>query len=132
MANTKFDLDHLGRMSIGNIRITGSIVYEMILVSQGVLQLSIFGAPHIWDIAAGVVLIKESGGEVMQWQGSSWMPLRKLLDPNSLQSNAHTARPIMIGSRHIVKEMSNKIRDKRSLIRRFAYAIKSAWPSRCS
>jgi fructose-1,6-bisphosphatase/inositol monophosphatase family enzyme len=112
-------------MSIGQIRITGSIVYEMILVSKGVLQLSIFGAPHIWDIAAGIVIIKESGGEVFQWQGKSWEPLKKLLDQSSPDSSLNTTKPIMIGSKQIVRNMSSIIVVKLSLMKRLTYAIKS-------
>ena len=127
MAHRKFDFNHLGNMSIGEIRITGSIVYEMILISKGILQLSIFNRPHIWDIAAGVVLIKESGGEVMQWQGKSWAPLIKLVDPSSPESSLDPINPIMIGSRQIVRDLSSRIVVKLSLMKRLAYAIKSIW-----
>jgi myo-inositol-1(or 4)-monophosphatase len=125
MANRRFDFKNAESMSIGQIRITGSIVYEMILVSKGVLQLSIFGAPHIWDIAAGIVIIKESGGEVFQWQGKSWEPLKKLLDQSSPDSSLNTTKPIMIGSKQIVRNMSSIIVVKLSLMKRLTYAIKS-------
>ena len=49
----------------GELRVTGSIVYELAMAARGVLQYSFTGAPHLWDAAAGVVLIAEAGGLVM-------------------------------------------------------------------
>ena len=49
----------------GEIRTTGSTVYELSIVARGIVQYSFFGAPHLWDAAAGSVLIAEAGGLVM-------------------------------------------------------------------
>ena len=34
-------------------RTSGSIAYEMAMASRGVLQYSFWGAPYLWDVAAG-------------------------------------------------------------------------------
>ena len=52
------------RRKIGEIRSLGSVVYELALTARGSMQISLFYSPKIWDVAAGVLLIKEAGGEV--------------------------------------------------------------------
>ena len=37
----------------GELRTTGSIAYELAMVGRGVMQYGIFGAPRMWDMAAG-------------------------------------------------------------------------------
>ena len=59
----RFDAPLAGRA--GEVRTTGSIVYELAMVARGVVQYSFTGAPHLWDAAAGSVLVAEAGGLVM-------------------------------------------------------------------
>ena len=49
----------------GELRITGSTVYEIAMAARGVVQYSFSGAPYLWDIVAGSVLVAEAGGLVM-------------------------------------------------------------------
>ncbi len=49
----------------GELRITGSTVYEISMAARGVVQYSFSGAPYLWDIVAGSVLVAEAGGLVM-------------------------------------------------------------------
>ena len=67
----------------GNFRTTGSIAYEMALVASGVLQYAIFGRPKIWDVAAGILIIKEAGGEILLKSSkyNHWNQFRSFLDP---------------------------------------------------
>ncbi len=53
---------------IGEGRGPGSLAYEMALTSSGVFQYSVFTAPRIWDVAAGIVLVKEAGGSVLTYE----------------------------------------------------------------
>ncbi len=57
------------RMRLGEIRSLGSIAYEMTLVARGAMQLCLFAQPKIWDVAAGVLLINEAGGRVLEKSG---------------------------------------------------------------
>ena len=70
---------------LGNVRNTGSIAYEMALVASGVFQYAAFGGPKIWDVAAGVLIIREAGGEVLLRTCSlrHWEPLRSFLQPGA-------------------------------------------------
>ena len=46
-------------------RTSGSIAYEMAMAARGVLQYSFWGAPYLWDVAAGAALMGEAGGSIM-------------------------------------------------------------------
>ena len=53
------------RNAMGEIRAPGSIGYELAHVARGGLHYALFGAPSIWDVAAGAVLVTEAGGTVL-------------------------------------------------------------------
>lgn len=125
MANRRFDFSRTKDTGLGEIRVTGSIVYEMVLVSRGIMQLALFGNPHIWDIAAGIVIVRESGGEVLQWSGSTWMPLTTILESNKADTIRKSRMPIMAGSLKLTEAISSKIRVKRNLLARLSDYISS-------
>ena len=56
----------------GYQRTLGSAAAEMALASAGVLQYGFFGALHIWDVAAGVLLVSEAGGSTYEWRDERW------------------------------------------------------------
>lgn len=118
MANRRFDFARIRDVSIGEIRVTGSIVYEMVLIARGILQLSLFGNPHIWDIAAGIVLVKEAGGEVLQWSGRSWEPLTTILHGTEANAIRKSRMPVMVGSSQLTQYMSDKILVKGNILTR--------------
>ena len=49
----------------GDFRSIGSTAYEISLIATSSLQLAVFNHPKIWDIAAGIIIVKEAGGEIM-------------------------------------------------------------------
>lgn len=62
-----FKVDYSPRdQPLNDVRVTGSIAYELALVAKGVTQYSITTGPKIWDVAAGIILVTEAGGIVMQ------------------------------------------------------------------
>ena len=69
------------RHRLGDARITGSIAYELALVASGVLQHAAFGGPKIWDVAAGVLIVREAGGQVLTRSARRrWEPLDSFLE----------------------------------------------------
>jgi|TARA_B100001964_G_C14248300_1_gene608584 myo-inositol-1(or 4)-monophosphatase len=60
-----FKVDRAARGNLGEPRTTGSAVYEMAMVARGVLQYALTGAVFSWDLAAGILLVKEAGGIVL-------------------------------------------------------------------
>ncbi|MCS6802569.1 MAG: inositol monophosphatase [Chloroflexota bacterium] len=76
-----FRLDPPLRQGPGEPRVLGSIATEMALTAAGNFQWALFGGPKIWDAAAGVLLIQEAGGVVLQRQGKRWVPLERFALP---------------------------------------------------
>lgn len=54
------------RDKFGELRMTGSIAYELAMVAKGVTQYTITTAPFLWDAAGGVALAREAGCLVLQ------------------------------------------------------------------
>ena len=50
----------------GDKRVIGSVAYEMAMLTKGVISFSLLGPAFIWDFGAGLLLIKESGGVVLE------------------------------------------------------------------
>lgn len=65
------------RENPGEPRCLGSVCYEMGLVACGVLRYAVFRRPKLWDVAAGALIVRESGGLSLQWRESRWEPLRR-------------------------------------------------------
>lgn len=118
---------HRGRSSdkrgLGEIRVMGSIACEMVMVASGVLQYSLFMGSRIWDVAAGVVLIREAGGEVLEWLEGEWRPFTDFVVTSQqggtvgAQALRRWGAPLLVGGLGIVTELASRIRPKRPIIR---------------
>ncbi|MDP6102238.1 MAG: inositol monophosphatase family protein [Dehalococcoidia bacterium] len=104
---------------MGEVRIMGSISCEMVLVASGVFQYSFFAGSHIWDVAAGVVLIREAGGEVLEWRRGQWLPFQDFaVKPNKLDESLSQAfrrwgAPLLAGAPEIVTHLASQTRVRR-------------------
>jgi len=58
-----------------NARIMGAAALDLAFVAAGVAPLSVTLAPHVWDVAAGALLVTEAGGAVLGWGGEPLLPL---------------------------------------------------------
>ena len=67
------------RGKFGELRVSGSIAYELAMVARGVIQYSILGGPKLWDVAGGALVVAEAGGSVVIRQGRRWEPLDALV-----------------------------------------------------
>ncbi|MEX2486486.1 MAG: inositol monophosphatase [Nitriliruptoraceae bacterium] len=59
-----------------NVRVLGSTALDLALVADGSAVASLAIIPHVWDIAAGHVLLRESGGTVVTWRDDPLLPLK--------------------------------------------------------
>jgi myo-inositol-1(or 4)-monophosphatase len=122
--------DLSGRM--GDPRITGSIAYDLAMAACGVLQYVVLGAPKIWDIAGGVVLVTEAGGMVhhrpkgrQRWEkltslGPSWDD-----GPPRMKDVRNWVSPMIAGSPQIASLVADNLHQaKRPLSQRIARMVK--------
>jgi len=58
-----------------NARLLGAAALDLALVAAGVAPLSASMAPHVWDVAAGGLLVLEAGGVCVSLGGTTLLPL---------------------------------------------------------
>jgi myo-inositol-1(or 4)-monophosphatase len=69
-----------GRM--GQPRSLGSIAMELAYAAAGLFQYAAFGPARLWDVAAGVLLVQEAGGQVlMRQRRQAWRPIERFETP---------------------------------------------------
>ena len=107
---------------LGQVRMTGSAVYELAMAACGVLQYVVLGAPRLWDMAGGALIVQEAGGTVVrrsrrtrQWEaldtcGPSWDG-----GPPSLSQVRGWVRPLIAGGPRAVEYAAANLRARRSL-----------------
>lgn len=55
-------------------RITGSVGVDLAFTAQGIFGGAVSFSPHVWDNAAGVMLVRAAGGVVTDIEGNDWAP----------------------------------------------------------
>ena len=127
------------RRRAGELRMTGSIAYELAMVAKGVTQYTITTAPFLWDAAGGSLLVKEAGGIVLLGgerkllgklpAGMSWQPLESFAP--SWSSGTTTMKdlrewraPLLLGSPNVARYVASNLRNRSSLRRRVRRLIR--------
>jgi myo-inositol-1(or 4)-monophosphatase len=59
-----------------NPRVMGATALDLCLVAEGVAAGSLALIPHVWDVAAGTLLVEEAGGAIVTLDGEALLPLR--------------------------------------------------------
>lgn len=98
----------------GELRNLGSICFEIATVASGGFQYAAFLRPRLWDVAAGVLLVREAGGVALSWQGRSWRPLDRFVPPTRRRSgDAPTlrdwARPVLVGGPGAIEQVGREL-----------------------
>lgn len=117
----RFRLSGKNRIKPHEARNLGSIALELALTACGVFQYAFFGSPKIWDAAAGVLLVKESGGLVFtrRTKGRKWLQLEQFRsekdnDGEILEYLRGWSAPLVVGAPEITEEVVKSIRTTRS------------------
>ena len=92
-----------GRRQPRDTRVTGSTAIECAFVAAGIFISGMFWAPWVWDVAAGVVLIRAAGLEAWMHDGNRWVPLERFEAPTTVTAGRAPSvrdwkRPLAIGS----------------------------------
>jgi fructose-1,6-bisphosphatase/inositol monophosphatase family enzyme len=106
----------LKQSGLGEVRAPGSIAYELALVARGGLHYALFGAPSIWDVAAGVLIVKEAGGlPLIRRSGADlWDPFEAFYpendSPKSLDLARKWRRSILVGNPSLSRFLAQNLR----------------------
>lgn len=74
-----------------NPRVMGSTALDLAIVAEGVAVASVAVAPHVWDVAAGMVLVQEAGGEIVTPTGDPWSPVEPGIDHQQVATTTAAA-----------------------------------------
>ena len=69
-------IEPMNKIIKGDKRVIGSVAYEMAMIAKGVIKFSLLGPAFIWDFGAGLLLIKEAGGMVLELD-KNYLPIRE-------------------------------------------------------
>ena len=119
-----------GRRGLGEMRTMGSIACEMVLVARGVFQVAVFTGSHIWDVAAGVVLIREAGGDVLEWRRGGWRRLQEFVardGERGAQALRRWRAPLLAGNPGMVDHLASAIRPRGRPLRSALCRVSSWW-----
>jgi myo-inositol-1(or 4)-monophosphatase len=58
-----------------NTRVMGASALDLAMVAKGAAPLAVALGPHVWDVAAGAVLVIEAGGSMLGWGDRPLLPL---------------------------------------------------------
>jgi myo-inositol-1(or 4)-monophosphatase len=107
-----------GRASQWDLRVTGSAAIECAFVAAGIFSSTVFWGLHLWDVAAGVVLVRAAGLEVWTRGSNGWMPLERFEAPARVrEQRSPTLRdwrqPLVIGTDEAAAEVRRDDRGPR-------------------
>lgn len=105
--------------ALGETRTLGSTALELALIGAGVLQYGIFWSPKIWDVAAGVLLVREAGGEIACRDPGTrhWRRMRTFAPPDPPVANLRAWKgTIVAGSPSVVKLIAEDVGARHNLL----------------
>lgn len=120
------------RRYIGDIRSTGSIAHDLAQIADGVFKYAVQSRPWIWDVAAGVLLVQEAGGTVLELAASPkrWVPFESFAKPSNASSvdisMLRSWREVLIvGNDAAAHYISSSLSMRRNLIFRARFRFKN-------
>ena len=95
-------------------RTTGSCTAELMLIASGALRAGVFIKPSIWDVAAGVLIVREAGGSVLTWDSGQWHAFERFLAAAPERGKGepalrHWGRPLLMGAPEVVVRLTERM-----------------------
>lgn len=119
---------------LGQPRVTGSIAYELALTAMGVMQFAIIGAPRMWDMLGGALVVQEAGGTVMTRLSGrkQWHPMDSLVptwdeQPPTLDELRKWVAPLVAANPTLAPLIAHNLRQRRRPLRRIVRGFKRAF-----
>ena len=85
-------------------RKTGSAAIECAFVAAGLLEVADFARPNVWDVAAGICLVRASGHAAMVRNGDGWEAFRGFDSPPPRA----WGRPLILGAQDAVRSIQQR------------------------
>ena len=118
---------------LGQLRVTGSIAYELAMTAMGVLQFAVIGAPRMWDMLGGAVAVQEAGGTVMTRLSGrkQWHPMESLVPgweekPPTMADLRKWVAPLVAANPTLAPLIANNLHQRRRPVRRIVRGFKNA------
>jgi myo-inositol-1(or 4)-monophosphatase len=123
----------------GEHRDLGSTAFDLAATAKGVLQYAITGRPYIWDMAAGLVIVKEAGGVAMvptqtdnhhakSPNETTWQPLKSFFvtgNRRTIEDLRKWRSTVVLGNPSIVHYITGNLRRKQVPWReRLSYTVR--------
>ena len=127
------------RPKLGELRMSGSIAYELAMVAKGVTQYTLTTAPFLWDAAGGALLVMEAGGVALQGirrkrfglptGAVSWQPLESFapdwIDGKTTMRELREWRaPLLLGSPGVARYVAANLRGRSMIAARVRRRIR--------
>ena len=95
-------------------RTTGSATAEQVLIASGALRAGVFIKPSIWDVAAGVLIVREAGGAVLTWSDGQWVDFARFEPAKPPRGKGepalrHWGRPLLLGAPEAVQRLTARM-----------------------
>ena len=122
---------------LGQLRVTGSIAYELAMTAMGVMQFAVIGAPRMWDMLGGAIAVQEAGGAVMtRLPGhKQWHPMASLIPtwdekPPTMAELRKWVAPLVAANPTLAPLVANNLHRRQRPLRRVSQGFKRALGSR--
>ncbi len=116
----------LGRRP-GEARNLGSICHELAMVAGGGFCYALFGGPRVWDVAAGILLVREAGGVALIWERGGWHEFDRFRVPPPRRDKPTTLRdwasPILVGAPGWLRHVAPRLQPRRPPPRAVRWAL---------
>lgn len=93
---------------LGESRWLGSTAYELAMITMGTFHFGTFAHIAIWDVAAGITLINEVGGQVLyyDYHQEVWQPLERFTTETPLRE---WAASLIVGTAPVIATLATQI-----------------------
>jgi myo-inositol-1(or 4)-monophosphatase len=100
--------------ALPDARTTGSCTAELMLIASGALRAGVFIKPSIWDVAAGTLIVREAGGEVLTWESGQWRTFQRFVPAPPERGKGdpalrHWGRPLLMGAPEAVARLTRRM-----------------------
>jgi fructose-1,6-bisphosphatase/inositol monophosphatase family enzyme len=84
------------------------------LIASGALRAGVYIKPSIWDVAAGVLIVREAGGSVLTWKDSQWLAFEQFEPAGPGRGKGepalrHWGRPLLMGAPDAVDRLTARM-----------------------